>query len=231
MLDWCRKATQLSYKVEHRIYEYACEHGKFSVRFWQSNIIKSLKKDLKNILDDYRSSKWDQVTTSDMFEGLICRPTSVLAQGNIALVGCQRQYDDLMSLLHWDPQAEGNNLRVISIKGPGGSGKTALALSAMSSTTSLYDICATVGVSSSCSTASLLMDIWTQVTQKELSPSMSHEVPKICEFLANKRFSFPSSLPPPFLPPLPICIQSHKMHRCPFLHLFLVGLQVLNFIG
>lgn len=162
-------------------------------------IIKSLKKDLNNILDDYTSSKWDQVTTSDMFEGLICRPTSVLAQGNIALVGCQRQYDDLMSLLHWDPQAEGNNLRVISIKGPGGSGKTALALSAMSSTTSLYDICATVGVSSSCSTASLLMDIWTQVTQKELSPSMSHEdrlIPKICEFLANKRLSFPPSLPP-----------------------------------
>ncbi|KAJ1277811.1 hypothetical protein BS78_04G031500 [Paspalum vaginatum] len=192
MLDWSRRAAEIQCEVDHYISEFLCEQNScardFIVRHRLVTHVKGLKRRLKVLADKYRSSSWDQLATSNMMYGLGCRASCILIQDHEDLFGFQGQLGDLVNLL----QPEKNDsLKVISVVGSGGSGKTTLALEAFGSVGSKYDCRASICVSGCLDTTGLLMDICVQFGNMDPSTGQlqsNHLIRKVADFLATKRY-------------------------------------------
>ncbi|KAJ1277515.1 hypothetical protein BS78_04G010100 [Paspalum vaginatum] len=123
-----------------------------------------------------------------MMYGLGCRASCILIQDHEDLFGFQGHLGDLVNLL----QPEKNDsLKVISVVGSCGSGKTALALEAFNSVGSNYDSRASICVSGCLDTTSLLTDICVQLGNMDPSTGelqSNHLIRKVADFLATKRY-------------------------------------------
>jgi len=197
--DWSRRATEIRYEVDHYISEFLCVENSctrdFIVRYMLVDHVKDLKRRLKMLAKNYKSSNWDQLTSSNMLDGMGCRASSILTQDHGDLLGCQGQLNHLIGLLQIPKSPD--SLKVITIVGSVGSGKTALALEAFNSIGNEFESRASICVSGCVDTRSLLKDICMQVGGVDLLLSgelqTNHLIRKISALLATKRFFF---LPP-----------------------------------
>ncbi|KAG2655441.1 hypothetical protein PVAP13_1KG022500 [Panicum virgatum] len=96
----------------------------------------------------------------------IVRASSILTQDHGDLLGCQGQLNHLIGLLQIPKSPD--SLKVITIVGSVGSGKTALALEAFNSIGNEFESRASICVSGCVDTRSLLKDICMQVGAVDL---------------------------------------------------------------
>lgn len=200
MLDWSRRATEIRYEVDHYISEFLCEENSctrdFIVRYKLVDHVKDLKRRLKMLAKNYKSSNWDELTSSNMLDGMGCRASSILTQDHANLLGFQGELSHLIDILRIPNPPD--SLKVITIVGSVGSGKTALALEAFNSVGNKFESSASVCVSGCLDTRSLFMDIYMQVGGADLLSGelqTNHLIRKISALLATKRFFSPPPSP------------------------------------
>ncbi|CAN6231774.1 unnamed protein product [Urochloa humidicola] len=188
MVEWARAAFDIQYDFEDSVYELECLQDslgrQFTTKFRLSSPVKKMISQIQEMSEVFLAHHWDQLRPSGLQSGRHCLDVPTLKWQTDMLLGLDDTIYDLVNLT-----GGGNWLRVISIIGDGGCGKTAVAVEVLRLVKCQFEISAAI-IGREDDPRMMLVDLWIQLTGEKYPKDYDMDNLVLCcrKILHKKRF-------------------------------------------